>query len=95
MPENIMDQVNEYKQQGTNDRFSNVEKRMDEFVRQTAIDKDITRDDTHKAIDEKINEIFTASLANTTNGITDSRIDLLERQVRLNELVNSVNGADI
>lgn len=88
MEKNIMEQVTEYKQ-GTTARVVRVEKRMDNFLHQFTIDKNAEREEDSKIIDQKINDAVTTSLANATSNATDSRIDQLERQIRINELVLS------
>lgn len=88
MEKNIMEQVTVYKQ-GTNDRVQRIEKRMDEFIQQVAIDMNVARDENCKIIEEKIDHSVAKGLSSATGGITESRMDQLERQVRMNELVIS------
>lgn len=84
----VMDQINEYKQ-GTNDRVRRIEKRMEEFEHQVTVDMNTARDEHGKQIDVEIAEKIAVSVSNATSGVSDSRIDQLERQVRMNELVIS------
>lgn len=88
LEKSIMDQVDEYKK-GTTDRVRRIEKRMDEFTQQVTTDMNVAKDDNFKDMDKKINDMVTVALVNATSGVTDSRIDQLERQVRMNELIVS------
>lgn len=88
MEKNIMEQVDFYKE-GTNARCERMERKMENFEQQVIIDVNTATDENLRRIDEKVNECVAASMANATGVITDERIDQLERQVRMNELVVS------
>lgn len=83
-----MDQVNEYKQ-GSNDRVHRIEKRMENFEQRMTIDMNETREENCKIIEQKTNDTVSSSIASSSIGISENRLDQLERQMRMNELVIS------
>lgn len=88
LEKNIMEQVNEYKQ-GTSVRVGRIEKRMEDFEQQTTINLNAANDEHVKLISEEIDSKLAASLTNGNSNVLESRIDQLERQLRMNELVIS------
>lgn len=88
LEKNIMDRVNEH-QQGTTDRVCNIERRMEDFIQQVSSDMSAVKDGNCSVLDRKIKDVVAASIADTTSGETDNRVDQLERQIRMNELVIS------
>lgn len=88
MEKNIMDQVNAY-QQRSDEKVCKIEKRMDEIVNQVHIDMNAAIDEKLSGFEQKIKGMVTSTLSNASSGIAENRIDQLERQVRMNELVIS------
>lgn len=84
----VMDQVNEYKQ-GTNDRVRRTEKQLEDFEHRITVELNTAREEHSRMISEEINSKFATNLANSDSGIMESRVDQLERQLRMNELVIS------
>lgn len=88
METKVMEQLTIYKQ-GTNDQVQRIEKRMEDFIQKVASDMNVAKDENCKIIEEKIQHSVAMGSSIATGGISESRIDQLERQVRMNELVVS------
>lgn len=88
LEKNVMDQIESYKQ-GTSNSVNRIEKRMEDLEKQIVIDMSTAKDEQTKWIEDKINQTIAEKTSVAINGVSESRIDQLERQVRMNEVVIS------
>lgn len=83
-----MEQIESYKK-GTSNSVQRIEKRLEELEKQTVVDINNAMDEQNKLIEDTINKKIAEKSSVVTGGVSESRIDQLERQIRMNELVIS------